>query len=113
MGSWLALEMWEDVTQGDKGPGGKERAKLVTHLEAIVPLLAQVTLAALFALGESQGELWWHREGQNPQESRVGGEIPSYGWLQNFWSKNPPTPILLVPENSLHPHCWGRRQQEG
>lgn len=56
--------MWQGVTQGDKGPrGGRKRAKPFTHLEAIVPLLAQITHAALLALGESQGELGWQREG--------------------------------------------------
>lgn len=43
-----------------QGEGG-ERAKPFTHLEAIIPLLAQVAHAALLALGESQGELWCQR----------------------------------------------------
>lgn len=93
--------------------GGRKRAEPVTHLEAIVPLLAQVTFAALLTLGESQGELWWQREGQNPQDTSVGGEIPSYGRLQNFWSKNPKTPILRIPQNSLSSHCWGQGEQKG
>lgn len=71
-------------------------------------MLAQVTLAALLALGESQGELWWQREGQNPQDARVGEGIPSYGWLQNFWGKNHQTPIPLVHRIHCNPIAGDR-----
>lgn len=93
-GPGLPWEMWQDVTHGDNGPGGRKRAEPVTHLEAIVPLLAQVTLAALLALGESQGDLWWQREGQKSQDTSVGGEILSYGWGKTSGAKTPKPPFL-------------------
>lgn len=92
---WKHGRMSHGVTR-DRGERERKRAKAVTHLEAIIPLLAQVTLAALLALGESQGELWWQREGQEPP-GHQGGWGNSQLWMA----------AKLLGQKSPNPHPFG------
>lgn len=56
--------------------GGEEKHKPSTHLEAIVPLLPQVTPAALLALGESGKELVARRRVEVARGTTGGGTLP-------------------------------------